>query len=71
LGVEELAEAEAVFAAHLHKFYAHAFAGFHVVNDGAGAQCGAQRNLNNDFDRGAGSGRVGCFQEQAAQTDGA
>jgi hypothetical protein len=50
LGVEELIEAEAVFSAHLDEFYAHAFAGFYIVDDGTGAEGCAGRDLNDDFD---------------------
>jgi hypothetical protein len=64
--VEELIEEEAVFAAHLDKFYPHAFAGFYVVDDGAGAECSTGWNLDDDFDGRAGRGRVGRFQKQPA-----
>ncbi len=48
--MEELIEAEAIFYAHLDEFYAHAFAGFYIVDDSAGAEGGTERDLNDDFD---------------------
>lgn len=69
--MQELIEAEAVFAAHLDEFYAHAFAGFYVIDDGTGAERGAGRDLNDDFNWGTGGGGFERFQKEAAESDGA